>query len=85
MIIILTNSKKYSSPLDNFEIYSKLESKPNIHLYWPKFKYAFESDFTEILKDLGINLALFETSNFGNLCQNEDTYVDTIFKKLILI
>ena len=89
MIIILPNSKKYSSPLDYLtnekvslnEIYSKLESKPNIHLYLPKFKYEFESDFTEILKDLGINLAFLKSANFGNLCQNKETYVQKIFQK----
>ena len=89
MIIILPNSKKYSSPLDYLtkekislnEIYSKLKSKPNIHLYLPKFKYEFESDFTEILKDLGINLAFSEVADFSNLCQNEDTNIGKIFQK----
>ena len=88
MIIILPNSKKYSSPLDYLtkenislnEIYSKLKSEPNIHLYLPKFKYEFESDFTKILKYLGINLAFLENADFGNLCQKE-TYVDRIFQK----
>ena len=46
----------------------------------PKFKYEFESDFTKILKDLGINLAFLENADFGNLCQKE-TYVDRIFQK----
>lgn len=89
MIIILPNSKKYSSPLDYLnkekislnDIYSKLESKHNIHLYLPKFKYEFESDFTKILKDLGINLAFSESANFDNLCQNQETYVNKIFQK----
>ena len=89
MIIILPNIKKYSSPLDylkkekiNFsDIYSKLESRNNIHLYLPKFNYKFEGNLKDILKDLGMNLAFDGNSaNFENLCQNVETYISSIFQ-----
>ena len=89
MIIILPNIKKYSSPLDylkkekiNFsDIYSKLESRNNIHLYLPKFNYKFEGSLNDILKDLGMNLAFDENSaNFENLCQNVETHISSIFQ-----
>ena len=88
MIIILPNIKKYSSPLDylkkekiNFsDIYSKLESRNNIHLYLPKFNYKYEENLKDILEDLGMKLAFDEnSSNFENLCQNIETYVNSIF------
>ena len=88
MIIILPNSKTYSSPLDYLnkekislnDIYSKLEIKYNVHLFLPKFKYEFKSNLTKILKDLGINFAFSENANFDNLCQNQKTYVEQIFQ-----
>ena len=89
MIIILPNIKKYSSPLDylkkekiNFsDIYSKLESRNNIHLYLPKFNYKFEGNLKDILKDLGMNLAFDGNSaNFENLCQNVKTHISSIFQ-----
>ena len=89
MIIILPNKDKYSSPLDYLnkekitlsEIYSKLESKANVHLYLPKFKYEFQQNLNEILDSLGMKSAFIENgANFENLCENVDTYVNSIFQ-----
>ena len=90
MIIILPNLDKYSSPLDYLkkekislsEIDSKLKTKYNIHLYLPKFKYEFTQGLNPILNDLGMKLAFSENgANFENLCNNVDTYVNSIFQK----
>ena len=86
MIIILPDSNKYSSALDYLkeekvvlsEIPSKLQSKENIHLYLPKFNYKFNMNLKEILNDLGMKLAFSESANFDELCQNQNSYVDSI-------
>ena len=86
MIIILPDSKKYSSALDYLkeekvvlsEIPSKLKCKENIHLYLPKFNYKFKMNLKEILNDLGMKLAFSDSANFDELCQNQKTYVDSI-------
>ena len=86
MIIILPDSKKYSSALDYLkeekvvlsEIPSKLKYKENIHLYLPKFNYKFKMNLKEILNDLGMKLAFSESANFDELCQNQKSYVDSI-------
>ena len=90
MIIILPNLDKYSSPLDYLkkekislsEIDSKLKTKYNVHLYLPKFKYEFKQVLNQILNDLGMKLPFSENgANFENLCNNVDTYVNSIFQK----
>ena len=95
MIIILPNSKKYSSPIDYLnkenitlsEINSKLKQKDSIHLYLPKFNYKFESNLKEILEDMGMKMAFSEYfANFGNLCQNitENIYINKILHKTFI-
>ena len=89
MIIILPNIKKYASPLEYLneqkkslnEIVSKLESKPNVHLYLPRFKYKFKETLNDILTNLGMKSAFSQNSaNFENLCQNSQTYVNQILQ-----
>ena len=89
MIIILPNLDKYSSPLDYLkkekislsEIDSNLKLKYNVHLYLPKFKYEFKQDLNQILNDLGMKLAFSKNdANFKNLCNNGNTYVDSILQ-----
>ena len=48
----------------------------------PKFKYEFTQGLNPILNDLGMKLAFSENgANFENLCNNVDTYVNSIFQK----
>ena len=93
MIIILPNLKKYSSPLEYLnkekielsEIYSKLESKRNIHLYFPKFNYDFNVELNKILENMGMKSAFSEqNAEFQNLCQNSDTFVKLISQKTFI-
>ena len=93
MIIILPNLKKYSSPLEYLnkekielsEIYSKLEPKRNIHLYFPKFNYYFNVELNKILENMGMKSAFSEqNAEFQNLSQNFDTFVKLISQKTFI-
>ena len=84
MIIILPNSNKYSSPSDYLnkenivlsEIYSKLKTTENIHLYLPKFKLNYNNKIIGLLAEIGIHF-----DEFNNLLNNSQPSIEDILHK----
>ena len=90
MIILLPNSKKYSSTLnyiqkekiDFTKLINKLHNTKNVILYLPKFEFEYSSKLNEALQKMNMKLA-FERINaeFYKLNIGERLYINSVIHK----
>ena len=91
MIILLPNSKKYSSTLnyiqkekvDFTKLINKLHNIKNIILYLPKFEFEYSSQLNKILQKMNMKLAFdnFFNAKFYKLKIGKHLYINSVIHK----
>ena len=89
MIILLPNSKKYSSTLnyiqkekiDFTKLINKLHNTKNVILYLPKFEFEYSSKLNEALQKMNMKLAFNDDAEFYKLNIGELLYINSVIHK----
>ena len=90
MIILLPNSKKYSSTLnyiqkekiDFTKLINKLHNTKNVILYLPKFEFEYSSKLNEALQKMNMKLAFnSNAAKFYKLNIGERLYINSVIHK----